>query len=679
MQNKRSNKKNSKRSKKGKRKRGKGKSGGIEMENQENEKKEFVPKHYSIVSNILYFVKFFRKYEPIVLICCIIEIILGAALPLFSIYLPKLTVDLIVSNEELKKAIVFFVGFTFFMMAVYGIYSLVSEGKYHFYNEQRTNLIGLLFLKSLRINYGYTEAGEIQRLYWKALDALYMGDSCALSRMVTSVVWMLTSILRFLLYSTVITILSPAMLAGVMILSLLSYFFNICHIRYCESMRDERAKTNRKYWAVVNSMGSIAAAKDVRIFGMHSWLTALRDQAVSGIVAVEKKLSKKRSFYEKLEFVLSFLRDLGAYGFLVYQVVHGRISVSEFVLYFGAITGFSGFIMGIMDSLSALREASNSTDYIRAYMELPEEDKKSGNRHIDELNMPIKIEFQDVSFSYRDMGELLNKRYSNEEDLRERCKEEGSGEESFHKERTKGKETVIFRHLNLTIEAGENIALVGVNGAGKTTFVKLLCGMYEPDSGRILFNGIDRREFPKEELYDLFSVVFQEQLIFPFTVGENLTLSRIENVEEKRAWHSIEQAGLKKVFEEKKIGLKTYMTKQIMKTGIELSGGQQQRFLLARALYKNAPILVLDEPTAALDPIAESEIYQSYSQYSKDKTAVFISHRLASTRFSDRIIMIEDGSILEMGTHQQLMEKNGHYAEMFRVQSRYYEKKKEDC
>lgn len=152
-------------------------------------------------------------------------------------------------------------------------------------------------------------------------------------------------------------------------------------------------------------------------------------------------------------------------------------------------------------------------------------------------------------------------------------------------------------------------------------------------------------------------MVFQEQLIFPFTIGENLALKRTDQIDKERAWFALEQAGLKEVFKEKQIDINTYMTKQIMKNGIELSGGQQQRFLLARALYKNAPILILDEPTAALDPIAENEVYHSYHQYSQKKTAIFISHRLASTRFSDRIVMIENGSILEMGTHKELMEK----------------------
>ena len=228
----------------------------------------------------------------------------------------------------------------------------------------------------------------------------------------------------------------------------------------------------------------------------------------------------------------------------------------------------------------------------------------------------------------------------------------------------------IFRHFNLTIRGGEKIALVGVNGAGKTTFVKLLCGIYDPQEGRILLNGIDRREFPRAEVYQLFSAVFQEKFLPSFRVGESVSLQK--EWDREKVWKALEDAGLKEVFQERGVSPDSYYGKYIDEEGLELSGGQEQRFLLARALYKDAPVLVLDEPTAALDPIAESEVYDSYLKFSRDKTAVFISHRLASTRFSDRILLLDEGRILEEGTHQELMDRGGKYAEMFQVQSNYY-------
>ena len=207
----------------------------------------------------------------------------------------------------------------------------------------------------------------------------------------------------------------------------------------------------------------------------------------------------------------------------------------------------------------------------------------------------------------------------------------------------------------------------------KSTLVKLLTGMYEPDEGCILINGIDRNRFARSEFYKLFSVVFQEYFILPFKISENVSLKRAVDADDEKVLDALEKAGLKQYFDSRNITPERYITKSMHKNGIELSGGQNQRLLLARALYKDAPVLVLDEPTAALDPIAESEIYNSYVKYTDKKTAIFISHRFASTRFSDRIIMLEKGKVIEQGTHEELMQMNGRYAQMFEVQSSYYE------
>lgn len=611
----------------------------------------FTVRHYSILSDIIYYIKYYKTYEPVVLIFSAAEIVLGAVIPLIGIYLPKITIDLVVEGAAVRRVLLALGLFTLMMTLVRTVHAGASGGKYHYYNNQRGNQAGLLFLKSLRVPYPYTEAGAVKRAYWSAVEAFNMGDWSASSRIVAGTVGIIVNILCFVLYSGVIGMLNFWLILGLVGLAFLNYLADLGQIRYQESLREEMAETNKHYFCVRNSMGNVNGAKDIRIFGMNRWLIALRDMVITDKRRVNWKIYKKRSFYEKIGFLLAFIRDLGAYGFLLHQSLSGAVSAGEFVLYFGAITGFSGFVIGIMNSLSELRAASNAADYLRTYMELPEEELHSGTRHISELCMPIEIRFEDVSFSYPEAGG-------------DGAKEEGCG----------GAEaSPVFERLNLTVRAGEKIAIVGVNGAGKTTFVKLLCGLYDPDEGRILLNGIDRNEFPREELYQLFSVVFQETLILPFTVGENLTLQRAADMDEARAWKALEKAGLKPVFEERGIGLNDYMTKAITKHGVEFSGGQKQRFLLARALYKDAPILVLDEPTAALDAIAESEVYEAYNQYSEGKTSVFISHRLASTRFSDRIILFEGGKNVETGTHEELLRADGKYAKMYRIQSNYYE------
>lgn len=216
----------------------------------------------------------------------------------------------------------------------------------------------------------------------------------------------------------------------------------------------------------------------------------------------------------------------------------------------------------------------------------------------------------------------------------------------------------------------------GLNGAGKTTLVKLLCGLFDPTEGRVLLNGKDIRDFNRKEYYELFSAVFQEFSVMYVTIAENVAQTTAD-IDEAKVRACIEKAGLTKFINELPKGLDTHVGRNVFLDGVLFSGGQTQRLMLARALYKDGPILILDEPTAALDPIAENDIYMKYNEMTQGKTSVFISHRLASTRFCNRIIFVVDGNIAEEGTHESLLELGGEYAKLFEVQSRYYQEGRE--
>ena len=230
--------------------------------------------------------------------------------------------------------------------------------------------------------------------------------------------------------------------------------------------------------------------------------------------------------------------------------------------------------------------------------------------------------------------------------------------------------------MNLTVRPGEKLAIVGLNGAGKTTLVKLLCGLLDPTEGTVLLNGRDIRDFNRSCYYDLFSAVFQEFSVLDVTVAEEIAQTAVGIDYEKLA-DCVEKAGLTSMVEKLPKGLETHVGREVYLDGVLFSGGQTQRLMLARALYKNASILLLDEPTAALDPIAENDIYTKYNEITYGRTSLFISHRLASTRFCDRIIFIADGKIKEEGTHEDLLAMDGEYAKLFEVQSRYYREGKE--
>ena len=241
-----------------------------------------------------------------------------------------------------------------------------------------------------------------------------------------------------------------------------------------------------------------------------------------------------------------------------------------------------------------------------------------------------------------------------------------------------GSDTNLFENISLTISEGEKVALVGMNGAGKTTLIKLLCGLYKPKSGRILVDGIDILEFNIYDYFKEISVVFQDVFPFAFTIAQNVACDSTSNIDYKRVYEVLCLAGLKEKIDSLKDGINSVMCKDLDENGIVFSGGEMQKLMLARALYKDAGMIILDEPTAALDPLAESEMYEKYNSFVHDKTSIFISHRLSSTRFVDRILFMKDGKIIEEGSHEDLIKLNGEYAYMFDVQAHYYQKEVEE-
>lgn len=455
------------------------------------------------------------------------------------------------------------------------------------------------------------------------------------------------NLLGILVYTIILLPKCPWVLPVFVIMSVMNVFLErkISMNGYCK-YRETIWETDSRVEYFFQRSTSATDGKDIRLYRMEKWFVEVMDILVKRRMKVWKRVEMYYFLPNFSDTIWSLLRDMIAYTILVSHFLEGDLNATTFTFYLGIIAGFAGWLNGgnmgdgfVRANSEMMRCNWGINDY-RSFMELySPEDKKNievSNSVGKSSTTGIAIEFKNVCFRYP------------------------------------GTEKDVIHNLNLKVNAGENIALVGVNGAGKTTLVKLLCGFYHPDSGEILVNGKSISSYSGNEYRKLVSAVFQDMMIMATSVAENIACDKQENIDEEKLWESIRLADI----EDKILSLpnreKTSVTNFIDKDGVLFSGGELQRILLARALYKRAPLLLLDEPTSALDPLAETAIYEQYHKLSHGKTTVFISHRLASTKFCDRIIFYEDGHVKEDGTHEELMAQNGSYAKMFEIQSQYY-------
>ena len=447
----------------------------------------------------------------------------------------------------------------------------------------------------------------------------------------------LANLLGFAVYLALLSSLSPLLILVVIATTAAGYFVSRKVNQFGYLHREEEAAYTAEMRYVKRTVTSRAFAKDIRIFGLKPWLMEVWQKSFRLYESFLRRREKHYFLTNLADFLLSLLRNGIAYAYLLHLTLTEGLSASTFLLYFTAASGFTQWITGILEQFTTLSKASLEISVVREFLEWPEGFQLTGGDPIpDAVNGTYELQLEHVTYRYP-----------------------GAAEDTIH-------------DLSLTLHRGEKVALVGLNGAGKTTLVKLLCGFLDPTQGTVRLNGVDIRKLNRRAYYKLFSAVFQEFSLLEATVAENVA-QQVAGIDEEKVWQCLENAGLSDAVRALPQGLQTHLGRSIYDDGTELSGGQTQRLMLARALYRNGAVLVLDEPTAALDPITESEIYLKYSEMTQGKTSLFISHRLASTRFCDRIILLENGSIAEEGSHEALLQAGGSYAKLFSVQRRYYE------
>ncbi len=597
---------------------------------------------YGLFNNIAWTIKKIRSYVPTLFLFMIVGMITGSLLSYLWSFIGKFVLDIVQTQSEssvsdispLVKllAIVLVIEF----LAV-GLNNVINTKISYKFLVARFKIMTERITRSLSMDYETLENPAINNTQEKAQHATEGGNN-GIEGLMHSMYDSGTQVLSIIVSVITVLALDYRLIIALSIIAIAQAMF----------MRYTVKKDRREVWDTLGGIWHKAHymerttqgfdwAKDIRLFNMKSTLS----QKQHDILDEERK----KMFHSKNLWMINsafnggmgIVANIVVYGVLIYAVVGTDMSIGNFTLYLGLASTFSSALRQLLSQLGTFKQRSMEVDDFRSFVE--------GDFGVDEdtieyLPLPktdkYTFEFKNVSYRYI------------------------------------GADDYSLKNLNLTLKAGQKLAVVGLNGAGKTTFIKLLLRLYDVTEGEILLNGVDIRRYKKSDYYNLFAPVFQNVQTFAFPISENVSMNTPDNTNKDTAKLCLDKAGMGDKINHLTKGVDTELLKILHDDGVDLSGGEKQKLALARALYKDSPIVVLDEPTAALDALAEYNLYSSFNEVIGSKSAVYISHRLSSTRFCDTIAMFKYGEMVEYGTHEELLTKKGDYAQMFEIQSQYY-------
>lgn len=587
------------------------------------------------INNMKFVLKRWVKEEGVIgLVYAILYIIFKALNSVLAIFLSSKAIFILQENKDPVKAFLL-------IIAMVGIYALSSTFENYCNPRFYTNIflyrimeMPHLFLKLMKLPYEYVESREGKKAFEKAYEAIGSGNETGVEGVINNLVNLITDICCLILFAVLSASLHPFIMVVLLVTGSLRVIKDVKNRKWIAEHQDEKSSFFYELYYLYRKCLDNKIGKDVRVYKMQKWFCDKFTFLCGKIMFYNDKNFTNNFKAQSIGFFGGILRDVICYGYLIYRVANG-LAISDFVLYLGVIGGINVWIKNIFEHYASFAENIIITDNLRRFLE---KEELGEGRY--ELTIPKAKEysyvFENVSFSY----------------------ENGSP---------------LFEDLNLSIKAGEKIALVGANGAGKTTLVKLMSGLYRPKSGRILVNGVDISKVNPKDLLKLTGIVFQDTKVLPENIMKNISCKLDKYIDRDLINKSLRVANFYDTVQKMELKEKTILTKNLNQSGIELSGGQYQKLMLARALYKDASVLILDEPTAALDPLAEADMYLRYNEFTKGKTSLFISHRLSSTQFCDRVIFLEKGKIKQDGSHESLLKEDGPYREMFLAQAHYYQ------
>ena len=586
--------------------------------------------------NFLYLLKEAWRSKRILYLYFVLNIVFTLILSAAAILTPRYLIAEL-TGEARVKAVITIAAVFFVATAAAGTISAVVKAGYEMdISRFRYSFISRMKEKIMRVRYEKLEDPKYLNEFWRVTSATsdiefgvqgILTQLFVLSANGVSAVFYL-SVLGKLNFLIVLLLIADIYMV---------YLLREKASKYEVEISRKASPFGRRQRYLTNVMGNLAYGKDLRIYGLSNILLEKLILNHKSRRKIDVDIQKHHYGADLAESILSCVRDIIIYSYLICSVLEGRISIADFTMCFMAAATLTVTLEKVFEDMAFVKGDLFPIDEMRTFLDLPNEDEGGPKEPVPVPQADhYEITFRHVSFHYP------------------------------------GTDENVYTDFNFTIKAGKKLAIVGINGAGKTTLVKLVTRLYDPTEGEILLNGTDIRRFALQDYRNLLAAVFQDINLFAMTFQENITCEE-GGVDGERLLAAIEEAGLSAFYEQHGKNPDLPLTKYLYHDGVDVSGGEKQKIGIARALYKNGKILIFDEPTAALDAHAEYTLYHELAEISKGRTLLFISHRLASTRFCDEIALIDGGRVAELGTHEELLEKKGKYYQMFMAQKKYYE------
>lgn len=590
-------------------------------------------KKYSLLSNYRYVMTPIVKHEKVFFAEWVLSIIVSVLVPITGSMLSAFIVWLLGTTHPIAMIIIAItVAFLFYGMINAIQDYIISKGGWSRPTVRTKYFTMAAIEKMMRMPLESAEDPDVILAKERAGQAADGGSRAGVEPLIYASAELLSAICGFVAYLIIIGTIHPLIMVGLLVIGIISAIISRIPNMYYMKIKNELAKERVTINYLSRTINDSSTGKDIRAFSLSDYLIGKYDESIRRTRRYDAKYTAVKVIFSIADLILYAAADIVCYRYLINMMKNG-LSITMFVFYIGIVFGISQWIKEIADNYVLCVDSSKVICDYREYME-HDNDRIDKNLVPDSGFDKIDIVFDHVSYKYT------------------------------HSDR------YVLNDVSFHIGAGEHMALVGLNGAGKSTIAKLISGLYLPTEGNIYINGINTKDIDRKAYYGKISAVFQETLVLSYTIAENVALS--EEYNKDRVITALTKAGLMDKVNTLPYGIDTYIGQDINEEGINLSGGERQKLLLARALYRNPAFIIFDEPTAALDALAESEIYELCDERLGGITSLFISHRLASTRFCKEIILLEEGKIVELGNHDELMAKKNEYYKLFEIQSKYY-------